>query len=587
MPPAYARFDDVVAGHALVFPTPARIVCAVTPDQVASAISEVDAATRDGMWAAGYVSYEAAAGLDPSLSVHAPATDGPPLVWFALSHAPHRTTVAAADDAAGDVGCGKRPEWTLQRTHPDYRAAFARVQQAIAAGDTYQVNLTGRLAAAFDGDPAKLYAALLARQRPAYAALIDTGRHVVVSASPELFFHWQGAELRTRPMKGTAARGRTLAEDEQARRVLLGSEKERAENVIIVDLLRNDLSRIADTGTVRVERIGHAERYETLWQLTSDISARVPVSTPLLDIFTALFPSGSVTGAPKPSTMRLIREVEQQPRGVYCGAIGWVAPPGGATRARFNVAIRTVVVAAATGRADYGVGGGITSGSLVDAEVGELWTKARILTDDHPDEEFLLVETAAYLPGVGVRHRDAHVARLAASARYFGFRCRREELLHRLGAVAGEHPLRVRLTLARDGAVNVDCQPMPEPAVEPVSLSIDLEPVDTSGPWLFHKTSRRATYTSRAERHDTDDVILVNVAGYATETTIANLAVLLEGRWWTPPVADGLLAGVERAALISDGRLTERSIPSQSLYTADGLAVLSSLRGWRRARLAR
>ncbi len=578
MAPARIRFDDVVAGRARVFPAPIRIVTADTAADVVAALDEVDAATRDGMWAAGFVTYEAASGLDPSLPVHPRGPHDPPLVWFALSGAPTVAPVATPD------ACSYRlSDWVLDVTPNRYRAGFDRIRQAIDAGESYQVNLTARLRATFRGDPAGLYRDLLARQRPAHAALIDTGTHTVVSASPELFFGWQAGVLATRPMKGTALRGRTQTEDDRARAALLASEKERAENLIVVDLLRNDVSRVAAVGSVRVPRIGRLERYETVWQLTSDVCGEVPEATPLVEVFTALFPSGSVTGAPKPRTMQLIRDVEQRPRGVYCGAVGWVAPPGAPTRASFNVAIRTVVIEHAGGEAVYGVGGGITWGSDSEAELAELWAKARILDDAGGAEDFVLIETAGYVPAKGIRHRDAHLARLAESARFFGFGHDGPALREALDGVTGDEPLRVRLRLARDGTPSVRCTAMPAELGRPVTLAIDPEPVDSSGPWLFHKTSRRDQYTSRAARHDTDDVVLVNAAGHATETTIGNLAFRLDGRWWTPPVADGLLPGVERAALLREGVLAERCIAASALGEVEAVAVVSSLRGWRAA----
>jgi len=269
--------------------------------------------------------------------------------------------------------------WQPGWTPCGYRRDVARVRDYIAAGDTYQCNLTVRLRSRVQGDLRQLYADLALNQRARYAAFLDLGRHVIASASPELFFEWAGDRLLTRPMKGTAARGRTPAEDQERVEELLGSAKERAENVIVVDLLRNDVSRIADVGSVAVPALCVPERYETVWQLTSDVTGRVPTGTGLVEVFRALFPSGSVTGAPKRRTMQIIRALEDGPRGVYCGAIGLVAPPGAAFRARFSVAIRTLVVDRSTGSAVYGTGGGITWGSDPDAEHAELHAKATIL----------------------------------------------------------------------------------------------------------------------------------------------------------------------------------------------------------------
>jgi para-aminobenzoate synthetase/4-amino-4-deoxychorismate lyase len=266
------------------------------------------------------------------------------------------------------------------------------VRERIAAGDTYQVNLTVRLHGRVTGDLGRLYADLARAQGGRHAAFLDLGRHAVLSASPELFFEWTPGRLLTRPMKGTAPRGRTPAEDDERRRALVASDKERAENVMIVDLLRNDLGRVAEVGSVDVPVLCRAERYETVWQLTSDVTARPRADVGLVDIFGALFPSGSVTGAPKQRTMELIRELEGGPRGVYCGAIGVVAPAGHPWRARFSVAIRTVTVDRATGTAVFGTGGGITWSSDPVAEHAELLAKAAFLPGDLLPPEGLSVQ---------------------------------------------------------------------------------------------------------------------------------------------------------------------------------------------------
>jgi len=436
------------------------------------------------------------------------------------------------------------------------------------------------------GDLRQLYADLALNQRARYAAFLDLGRHVIASASPELFFEWAGDRLLTRPMKGTAARGRTPAEDQERVEELLGSAKERAENVIVVDLLRNDVSRIADVGSVAVPALCVPERYETVWQLTSDVTGRVPTGTGLVEVFRALFPSGSVTGAPKRRTMQIIRALEDGPRGVYCGAIGLVAPPGAAFRARFSVAIRTLVVDRSTGSAVYGTGGGITWGSDPDAEHAELHAKATIL--DAPYEDFGLLETMAHVAGAGVRHLDRHLDRLASSAGYFGFpfdpeRARdRDHRSARPGRRSARTPAPGPFRRGQHRA-----GPGPGALRRPVTLAVDLQPVDPNQRWLYHKTTRRQTYTARARRHPTvDDVVLVNDRGQVTETTVANLAVQLDGSWYTPPLDAGCLPGVERGRLLELGRLRERDLTPEDLHRADALALVSSVRGWRPAMLA-
>jgi para-aminobenzoate synthetase/4-amino-4-deoxychorismate lyase len=353
---------------------------------------------------------------------------------------------------------------------------------------------------------------------------------------------------------------------------------------MIVDLLRNDLGRIARPGTVAVTELFGLERYPTVWQLASEVTARLREDVGLVDVLRALFPCGSVTGAPKARTMRLIRDLEPTPRGVYCGAIGMVAPPGAAFRARFGVAIRTAVVERASGRAVYGAGGGITWDSRADAERAELLTKSAVLRAGAGDHQ--LLETLYWSPAEGARHLARHLARLADSAAYFGSALDAGAVRAAIGAaVAGRSaPTRVRVTVARDGTVSVDVRDAPAAPDRPVTLAVDDVPVDPELVWLHHKTTRREVYAQRADRHpDADDVVLVNDRGEVTETTIATLAVRLAGRWWTPPTTSGCLPGVERAHLLDSGVLAERVLTVADLHAAEELALVSSLRGWRPA----
>jgi para-aminobenzoate synthetase/4-amino-4-deoxychorismate lyase len=576
----WARFDDLRTGTALLCPPPSEILTAVRPDEVADVLHRVHEATEAGSWAFGYVAYEAASGLDPQLPGGPSSADEPPLVWFGLCEEP--VEVGALTPPAEAV----RPKtpWQSDWTDDDHARAVADVREHIAAGETYQCNLTDRLRSTDVGDPEELYARLALAQRGAYNAYLDLGRHVIASASPELFFEWAGDVVRTRPMKGTAPRGRTTAEDREQSRRLRSSTKEQAENLMIVDLLRNDLGRVAEMGSVAVAELFALERYPTVWQMTSEVSARVGTGTSLPDLFRALFPCGSVTGAPKRRTMQLIAELEPTPRGVYCGAVGLVAPPTAAFRARFNVAIRTAIVDRSTGEAVYGAGGGITWGSEAAAERAELLAKAAVLA--HDVAEHRLLETLAFVPGEGLRHLDRHLARMADSADWAGFRFDRAVVTDavRQAVARRTEPARVRILLARDGDVDVELQSMPPVGRRPVLLALDDEPVDADDPWLQHKSTRRDVYLTRALRHpEADDVVLVNRRGELTETTTANLAVRLGDRWWTPPTTSGCLPGIERGRLLELGHLHERVLYVHDLYDAEQVAVLSSLRGWREA----
>jgi para-aminobenzoate synthetase/4-amino-4-deoxychorismate lyase len=586
------RFDDLTPGaeRAFRFEEPVGVLETRRPEEVAGVLEAAEAAAARGLWAAGFVAYEAAPGLDPALAVRARTADDPfadlPLVWFTLFAERHD---AAPLEPPAEAPQPSPSPWRPSVTRRAYDAAIARIRERIAAGDSYQVNHTFRLRATIAGDDHGLYRDLALAQRGGYAAALRAGRFHVLSASPELFFRIDGDRITTRPMKGTAPRGRWLAEDEAIRDRLLASAKDRAENAMIVDLLRNDLGRISVAGGVGWDELFRAERYETVWQLTSTIAAELRPATPLVEVFRALFPSGSVTGAPKVATMRIVAGLEDSPRGVYCGAVGYLAPPGsGEPRANFNVAIRTVVVDSGSRLAEFGVGGGVTFDSTAAGEYEEAVAKARVLTTVRP--AFALFETLRWSPGEGYAHLPQHLARLRDSAAYFGFRldsgAARAALDEAVAGLDGADQ-RVRLQLERDGGLSTETRALPETASGTVRVAlVEDDPVDPDEVWLFHKTTRRATYDRRRERRpDVDDVVLVNGRGEVTETTIANLAVRLAGRWVTPPREAGLLGGTYREVLVREGWLEERPVTVAEARAAEGLALVSSVRGWRDAEL--
>ncbi len=582
-----ARFDDLRSTPASAFRLArARgVVEARTPEEVPAALAEVERAVASGLWAGGFVSYEAAPGLDRALAVRSPATDGPPLVWFGLFE---RREAARPLEASPVLERAAPPDWAPSIDVPRYAADVQAIRGLIAEGETYQVNHTFRLRAPLAGDDRSLYRALCLAQRGAHCAYVAAGRWRVLSASPELFFAIEGERIVSRPMKGTARRGRWAAEDEACAAGLRESAKDRAENAMIVDLIRNDLGRVAVAGSVEVPRRFEIERYETIWQMTSTVEATLRRGTPLVEVFRALFPCGSVTGAPKARAMRAIADLESSPRGIYTGAVGVLAPPGAAgPRAAFNVAIRTVVADARERVAEYGVGGGITFDSSAQGEYEECRAKALVLRSRRP--AFELLETLRREPDGTYRLLEAHLGRLEGSATYFGFAFDDAAVRRALAALpVGNHPQRVRLTLSRDGRVGVWATRAPAPSPRPVRLAIDGDPLDHADPLLFHKTTLREPYTSRAARHPgADDVVLVNGPGEVTETTIANLAVRLDDRWWTPPLEVGCLPGVMRGHLLAEGTLAERRLLVADLLRADAVAVVNSLRGWRDAVVAR
>jgi para-aminobenzoate synthetase / 4-amino-4-deoxychorismate lyase len=583
-----ARFDDLTgASPSFRLVEPVGVLEATRAGEVVATIEAAEAAAGRGLWVAGFVTYEAAPGLDPVLVVRAREAGDPfaalPLAWFAMFERAEETILPLPRDE----GVAAAPEGTWVPTTPRdrYETSVERIRELIAAGETYQVNHTMRLRSRVEGDPRGLYRDLCYAQRGAFAAYLDLGRYRVLSASPELFFELRDGAIVSRPMKGTAPRGRWPEEDRAVAERLLASAKDRAENAMIVDLVRNDLGRISRIGSVAWADVFEAERYETVWQLTTTVSSTLESGVGLADVFRGLFPSGSVTGAPKVRTMEIIRQLEDSPRGIYCGSVGYLAPSGsGHPDARFNVAIRTVTVDTVSGSAEYGVGGGITWDSEAEAEYEETVAKTRVLTARRPG--FELLETMRHDSYGGVKHLDLHLRRLAESADYFGFRCDEtdvREAVDKAVTSAPPAPGRVRLTLGKDGTVRVACTPL---ASEPelVRVALDDTPQDPRDIFLFHKTSRRQRYED-ARRHypGADDVLLVNDRGEVTESTIANVAVRMDHRWVTPPIESGLLPGIGRAVALQEGTLTEAPVTIDVVRSSEGLALISDARGWRRA----
>lgn len=458
-------------------------------------------------------------------------------------------------------------------TADDYARRIERIRELIAAGDVYQVNFTYPLTARAPADPLLFWRDMADSRHGRYGSYLDIGSHAIASFSPELFFRQEGDAVETRPMKGTAARGRWADEDAARAKALTESPKERAENLMIVDLLRNDLGRVAVPGSVDVTDLFRVERYRTVWQLTSSIAARTaahPVET-----LAALFPCGSVTGAPKIRAMQIITEVEAQPRGIYTGAIGWFGP---GRRACFSVAIRTIEIERSLGAARYGVGGGITWDSAAAAEWDETLRKAKVL--NHDPDNFDLFETIRWTPKEDYYLRERHLVRMRESAEFFGLRYDAAEAKRVLDR-SWDEPRRVKLMLHRDGRFSLESKPLDEPVKMPWRVALAKEPIDGDDPRLCHKTTWRVPYDrARASRPGCDDVLLFNARGELTESTIANIVVERDGRFLTPARACGLLAGTLREQLIMEGRIAEASIRADSLREGERLWLVNSLRGW-------
>ena len=552
----------------LRFADPLAIVAVTAIDEVLPALRQVEARVNaDGLYAAGFISYDAAPAFDRALM--AKRDDQTPLLWFGLFHEPNVVAPPAALTPSAPLA------WAPGISRTDFDAAIAAIKAHIADGDSYQVNYTFRLRAVLDRTPWDLFGELVQAQDAAYPAFIDTGAIAICSVSPELFFTLDGRTLTSRPMKGTARRGRFPEEDAARAEWLRTSEKNRAENVMIVDMVRNDIGRVAEVGTVTAAELFTVQRYPTLWQMTSTVTGTTGAG--VADIMAALFPCASITGAPKARTTEIIAAVETTPRGVYTGAIGFMAPH---RRAQFSVAIRTVVIRTAAHTAEYGVGGGITWESEAGDEYDECLTKARVLTERRPP--FQLLETLRWSPDEGYVLLDRHLDRLRASAHYFGMPFDETGIRARLTHSAAGFdaaPLIVRLLVDRDGTVR--CESAPFVALrEPVRLMLAPSPVDAADMLLFHKTTHRATYDrARLACPGADDVVLWNTRGEITETCIANLVVDIGGTLVTPPLACGLLPGTYRADALARGDVCERVITVDELKGAAAIYVVNSVRG--------
>lgn len=568
--------QDAAEQQWLRFSEPCEVVAAGHIKDVIPKLQRIETrVNEERLYAVGFISYEASPAFDPSLRVRPSASF--PLLWFALYPEAEKISLPPPPDKIVHTPA----HWTPSVTKAAYQQAIARIKKYIALGETYQVNYTFRLHAPFSGDAWEFFLELMRVQETRYAAYIDTGRFAICSASPELFFNWDGHELTLRPMKGTASRGMTLSEDKSQAEWLYHSVKNRAENVMIVDMIRNDAGRIAETGSVRVPGLFNIEKYPTVWQMTSGVTARTEAS--LCDMMTALFPCASITGAPKPSTMKIIADLETTPRHVYTGCIGFIAPN---RRAQFNIGIRTVMIDRKTEQAEYGVGGGIVWDSDTKDEYEECRIKASLLSEKRPD--FSLLETLLWEHGSGYFLLDRHIRRLKDSAEYFDFSVTEDRIREKLGEVTDSFSrdmfYKVRLLVSRDGSADCESVPVELTQSGPVRVKLSSSAIHSGDPFLYHKTTYRQVYeTAMKNCPDCDDVILFNERGEVTEATIANIVVECNGKRMTPPVRCGLLGGTFRSWLLDQGEVEEGVVTIDMLRRSERIYLINSVRKWREA----
>jgi para-aminobenzoate synthetase/4-amino-4-deoxychorismate lyase len=594
-----------------LFSNPKRVLECSEPGDVPALLLEAGEWQVRGHAVAGYVSYEAGFALDPVFEKEADLIPRcPPLLWFGvypgylrfdhltgrwdrIGQVPEDWT-AAAPLASIFHPRDRIPEPRFSLSEKDHGEKVEAIRGLIEDGFLYQANLTGKFVFPYSGDPYAFYMRMRAAQPVPFGAFLRMEKGCIVSQSPELFFRVRGDRIETRPMKGTAPRGISGAEDRKTATALRNDSKNRAENVMIVDLLRNDLGRLCRPGSIRVGRLFEVQRFRTLMQMVSTVSGVLAERQTPLSLFRSLFPCGSVTGAPKISAMRILRELEEEPRGIYTGAIGAMLPGGDMA---FSVAIRTITIAG--GRAEAGAGGGIVWDSTPADEFREARQKAQFLL--HPPLDFHLVETFLLSPDGTFRLLAHHLRRLAASARYFGFRYRRETVLSALEHAAGEYRqgrrgrMKVRILLGKGGNVSVETSPLAVPTAEretaPLLVTLSDVAVSSRDPFVHHKTTNRAwrdAELGKAREAGYDEVLFLNERGELAEGAITNVFLEISGRLYTPPPSSGLLEGVFRRHLLKDRtlRISERVLMPEDLGKADRVFLTNSVRGMQEARLS-
>lgn len=573
--PRTALLYDPATQTWLQFDKPLKTFTTALLSEIPVLLAEIELAVeQQTRHAIGFVSYEASPAFEPTAETQ-PAGEFP-LLWFGLFDAPRQvpSPVTEADQVSID--------WRPSLDENGFCRAVEQIKTAIAAGETYQVNFTFPLTASDPGDPWSLFCRLMQNQPDSFGTWIDTGRYVIASASPEIFFERRGAKLLTKPMKGTTTRGLTQADDQTKADMLQVSVKERAENIMVLDMIRNDLARLSGKA-VEVEALCSIEKHPTVWQMTS--TASTVTDTSLLEIFTALFPCASITGAPKLRTMHHIAALETTPRQIYTGVIGHIAPN---RQTRFSVAIRTALIDRETKTATYGIGAGITWDSDPATEYRECLAKAQILHQICPP--FALLESLLWEPGSGYYLLDEHLQRLQSSASYFGFSFDQEQItekLQQLTADLSPAPHKIRLLLDQAGMTTVETAPITSTQKSvPLRVCLAKTSIARSDPFLYHKTTNRTVYaTARQGVDDYDEALLYNDKGEVTEACNANLVVRLDGELVTPPIGCGLLAGTLRSHLLATGEIREQIIHLDDLSRCTELYLINSVRRWQRMEL--
>ena len=567
---------DAENKHWLSFENPIEILQA---DKIQNVLQQLETVQnrveQEKLYAAGFVSYEAASAFDPALKTYPP--DNFPLIWFGIYHEPEVIKIPESQDQISQLN------WQPQISEENYISILDEIKNQLRDGNTYQVNFTFPLRSKFNGDPWAYFLKLIHNHQTDYGAYLEFDNYAIASFSPEQFFILDGNQICSSPMKGTRARGRYLAEDIQIKNELFHSAKDRAENIMIVDMIRNDLSRIADYGTVKVEEKFKIEKYSTVWQMISKVTAKTNATIP--EIFKALFPCASITGAPKVNTMKIINSLEKSPRRIYTGCIGFISP---GRKAQFNVAIRTVLIDKNKKKAEYGVGGGIVWDSIKEKEYDECFIKARTLMNNQP--VFQLLESILWSKEEGFFILDYHLKRMRDSAAYFNYKFERDKICKALNLMVQSlenGSFKIRLLLNQDGSIEIQSNKLNmETYSRPLKVCLAKNPVNSDNIFLFHKTTYRDVYDQiKNECPDCDELLLYNERDEITEFTNANVLVKIEGQFYTPPVTSGLLGGTFRQYLLDQKKIKEKIITKEMLNQSEEIVLINSVRKYHPVRL--
>jgi para-aminobenzoate synthetase/4-amino-4-deoxychorismate lyase len=567
---------DSFSNQWLNFQHPVKIISTSDIKEVLAKLTHIESLVQDkGLFAVGFISYEAASAFDSALQTK--SSNFFPLLWFGIY--PEYETIQLPLNNLNKINLNLL-NWSPSISKNQYTQAIEKIKNYIRFGDTYQVNFSFRLHSPFEIDSWLFFQEMIKAQQTEFGAYINLDQYIICSASPELFFKIDGTQLTMCPMKGTIHRGRTLSEDNNFAQQLQKSEKNRAENVMIVDMARNDMGKVAQTGSVQVLSLYDIKKYSTIWQMTSTVKAET--NAKIAQIMAALFPCASITGAPKPNTMKIITELETLPRRIYTGCIGFIMPK---RKAQFNVAIRTVLIDRDIKQAEYGVGGGIVWDSVTKDEYEECQIKAQVLVKKSPD--FSLLETMLLTANGNYFLLDYHLKRIEDSAEYFDIPIDMNRIKEELNALAkfqSNIAKVIRLLVAQDGAISYEERIFSNEHNNIVRVRIAKLSVNSSNPFLYHKTTHRQIYNDALNASpETDDVILYNERNEITESCFANVVLELNGKYYTPPIECGLLGGTYRAWLLDQGKIEERLIKLEEIQNYETLYLINSVRKWKKA----